>query len=164
MLLNECDQLLADLASQVPRERGRQCRRGGTRPPQILVFTNTLQHKASGPPRVEHIRDAWQEQLRRGGLELAVLLTVSAVPRYGLEIIRHLEESTDLVLAEGTVYPLLGRLSQEGLLEAEWDTRDVRPRKYYRLTARGRQRLATMRTMWRDFASKIDRLIAASED
>ena len=40
----------------------------------------------------------WLEQLRRGTLELAVLLSVAGGPRYGLEIIRHLEEFTDLVL------------------------------------------------------------------
>jgi PadR family transcriptional regulator, regulatory protein PadR len=52
----------------------------------------------------------WLEQLRRGTLELAVLLSVAGGPRYGLEIIRHLEEFTDLVLTEGTIYPLLSRL------------------------------------------------------
>ena len=123
-----------------------------------------MRHKASNSPSDDQARDAWQEQLRRGGLELAVLLTVADVPRYGLEIIRHLQESTDLVLTEGTVYPLLGRLTQDGLLDADWNTAESRPRKYYRLTARGRQRLARMREMWRDFASKIDRLIDAAEE
>lgn len=111
--------------------------------------------------RIDPDRDVWQEQLRRGGLELAVLLTLASQRRYGLEIIRHLEESTDLVLTEGTVYPLLARLTQDGLLTAEWDTSEARPRKYYRLTPRGRRRLAEMREMWRAFASKIDRLVEA---
>ena len=47
----------------------------------------------------------WLEQLRRGTLELAVLLSVAGGPRYGLEIIRHLEEFMDLVLTEGTITP-----------------------------------------------------------
>jgi PadR family transcriptional regulator PadR len=106
-------------------------------------------------------RDPWQEQLRRGGLELAVLQCLASSPRYGLEIIRHLQASTDLVLAEGTIYPLLGRLAQEGLLATEWDTSNTRPRKFYRLTPRGRRRLAEMRTLWRQFVDKIDRLIDA---
>ena len=116
------------------------------------------------PPPSTPDRDAWQEQLRRGGLELAVLLTLARTSRYGLEIIRHLEQSTDLVLTEGTVYPLLGRLTQDGLLTAEWDTGEARPRKYYRLTPHGRRRLAEMRQMWQDFAAKIDRLMTATED
>ena len=116
------------------------------------------------PTNLESDRDVWQEQLRRGGLELAVLLTLASQRRYGLEIIRHLEATTDLVLTEGTVYPLLARLTQEGLLTAEWDTTEARPRKYYRLTPRGRRRLSEMRTLWREFASKIDRLVDASEN
>jgi PadR family transcriptional regulator PadR len=64
--------------------------------------------------------DTWQEQLRRGGLDLAILLTVSAGPRYGLTIIQHLEAFTDLVITEGTIYPILGRLTRDGLLDAQW--------------------------------------------
>ena len=71
----------------------------------------------------------WQEQLRRGTLELAVLLAIAPEPRYGLEILRHLEFA-DLVLAEGTIYPLLGRLEREGLLASEWvEGEGPRPRK-----------------------------------
>ena len=64
----------------------------------------------------------WQEQLRRGGLDLAILSTVAPGARYGLEIIRHLEEFTDLVVTEGTIYPILGRLTREGLLSARWNS------------------------------------------
>src|SRR5262249_13332665 len=53
----------------------------------------------------------WEEQLRRGGLELAIFLSVARAPRYGLEILRHLEGFTDLVVTEGTIYPLLARLT-----------------------------------------------------
>ena len=58
--------------------------------------------------------------MRRGGLELAILLAVAPGTRYGLGIIRHLQEFTDLVVTEGTIYPILGRLTRDGLLEAEW--------------------------------------------
>ena len=51
--------------------------------------------------------ETWQEQLRRGSLDLAILLTVSPGPRYGLAIIQHLETFTDLVVTEGTIYPIL---------------------------------------------------------
>ena len=64
--------------------------------------------------------DVWNEQLRRGALEFAVLLTLSPGARYGLEIIRHLESFTDLVITEGTIYPLLARLTRDGVLHAEW--------------------------------------------
>ena len=108
--------------------------------------------------------EIWQEQLRRGSLDLAILLTVSAGPRYGLAIIQHLEAFTDLVVTEGTIYPILGRLTREGLLEAEWIEGEApHPRKYYRLTHVGARRLADMKGEWRAFAEKINRLMTASE-
>jgi PadR family transcriptional regulator PadR len=108
--------------------------------------------------------DTWQEQLRRGSLDLAILLSVASGPRYGLAIIQHLETFTDLVVGEGTIYPILGRLTREGLLDAEWVEGEApHPRKYYRLTKAGANRLADMKTGWRTFAGKIERLMAASE-
>ena len=108
--------------------------------------------------------ETWQEQLRRGTLDLAILLTVSAGRLYGLAIIQHLEAFTDLVITEGTIYPILGRLTREGLLEAEWVEGEApHPRKYYRLTRTGAKRLADMKGEWRAFAEKIDRLLVASE-
>lgn len=106
----------------------------------------------------------WHEQLRRGGLDLAILLTVSTRPQYGLAIMGHLEAFTDLVVTEGTIYPILGRLTREGLLRAEWiDGEAPHPRKYYHLTPAGRRRLTEMKTTWRSFAAKIERLILAEE-
>jgi PadR family transcriptional regulator, regulatory protein PadR len=106
----------------------------------------------------------WQEQLRRGSLDLAILLAVASGPRYGLAIIQHLEAFTDLVVTEGTIYPILGRLTKEGLLDAHWvEDEAPHPRKYYTLTRLGVRRLAEMTLQWRAFAEKIDRLIAASE-
>ena len=108
-------------------------------------------------------RETWLEQLRRGGLDLAILLAVADGPRYGLAIIQHLEAFTDLVVGEGTIYPILGRLTKEGLLEASWvEDEAPHPRKYYRLTKAGARRLREMTAEWRAFAEKIDRLIAAT--
>ena len=108
--------------------------------------------------------ESWQEQLRRGTLDLAILLAVSAEPRYGLAIIQHLEAFTDLVITEGTIYPILGRLTRDGLLAAEWVEGEApHPRKYYRLTRVGTKRLAEMAQQWEDFTAKIRRLMAAAQ-
>jgi PadR family transcriptional regulator PadR len=106
--------------------------------------------------------EAWSEQLRRGALEMAILLALAPEPRYGLQIIRHLADSTDLIVAEGTVYPILSRLTRDRLLEATWSEEGVHPRKYYRLTARGRARLAEMTRFWEDFTGKMSWLIVAA--
>ncbi len=105
----------------------------------------------------------WQEQLRRGGLDLAILLAVAPAPRYGLEIIRHLEEYTDLVVTEGTIYPILARLTRDGLLQAEWVADESpHPRKYYRLTDKGRRDLDEMTAHWEAFVGRIGRLVRAA--
>ena len=102
----------------------------------------------------------WQEQLRRGTLELAVLLAVAPGPRYGLEILRHLEFA-DMVTTEGTIYPLLARLEREGLGAAEWvEGEGPRPRKYYQLTVKGRTRMRTMAEEFRAVAGGIEQMIA----
>lgn len=103
--------------------------------------------------------DDWQEQLRRGTLELAVLLAIAPSPRYGLDVLRHLEFA-DLVLAEGTIYPLLARLEREGLLHARWvEGEGPRPRKYYQLTPAGRARMKKMSEEFRAVTRGIERMI-----
>jgi PadR family transcriptional regulator len=108
--------------------------------------------------------ETWQEQLRRGSLDLAILLTVAETRRYGLAIILHLEAFTDLVVTEGTIYPILARLTREGLLAAEWVEGEApHPRKYYTLTRAGAKRLSAMKTEWRTFVDKIERLMDSAE-
>jgi PadR family transcriptional regulator PadR len=101
----------------------------------------------------------WQEQMRRGTLELAVLLVIAPRPRYGLEILRQLEFA-DLVLAEGTIYPLLARLERDGLLKSDWvEGEGPRPRKYYQLTPQGRARMKRMSAEFRSVAAGIEQMI-----
>lgn len=106
--------------------------------------------------------DHWQEQIRRGILEFAVLLAIAPGRRYGLEILKRLEFA-DLVLAEGTIYPLLGRLEREGLLAAEWvEGEGPRPRKYYTLTPAGRARMKTMTREFRTVVAGVERMADAA--
>src|SRR5947199_8184655 len=101
--------------------------------------------------------DTWHEQLRRGSLDLAILLTVAEGPRYGLAIIQHLEAFTDLVVAEGTIYPILGRLTREGILEATWVEGEApHARKYYRLTRTGARRMREMQAESRALPDKLE--------
>ncbi len=80
--------------------------------------------------------DKWEVQLRKGCLELAILAALWEGKLYGLEILRCLETDSDLIISEGTVYPLLSRLKSLGLVRSEWVESDAgHPRKYYSLTA-----------------------------
>ncbi|MGA7885001.1 MAG: PadR family transcriptional regulator [Acidobacteriaceae bacterium] len=105
--------------------------------------------------------ERWEAQLRKGALEMAILAALWKGRGYGLEIIRQLESQSQLVLAEGTIYPILNRLKAEGLLSSEWVEAEAgHPRKYYSLTAAGRERLHQMTAAWMEFSRGLGRLIA----
>jgi PadR family transcriptional regulator PadR len=104
--------------------------------------------------------DKWEVQLRKGCLELAILAVLWDGKLYGLEILRRLEGDSDLVVSEGTVYPLLSRLKALGLLKSEWvESEGGHPRKYYALTADGKQRAREMAAVWARFAGSMSKLV-----
>lgn len=106
--------------------------------------------------------NGWVTQVRKGILELCLLNGLKRNARYGYEIVRMLSEIEDLVVQEGTVYPILSRLKREGLLATELrDSSEGPPRKYYRLTDAGRQRLRAMNRYWKGLTSKIQDLVEA---
>jgi PadR family transcriptional regulator PadR len=104
--------------------------------------------------------ERWEAQLRKGALEMAALASLWNGRLYGLEIIRFLEDRSRLVLAEGTIYPILNRLKVEGCLTAVWEEAQAgHPRKYYSLTDAGRQRLRLMAEAWFSFSSGLSSLL-----
>lgn len=81
--------------------------------------------------------DSLSTQLRKGFLSYCVLRICSPHPRYTSDIIKQLRD-VDMVVVEGTIYPLLSRLQKDGLLSHEWqESEQGPPRKYYRVTAYG---------------------------
>jgi PadR family transcriptional regulator PadR len=105
--------------------------------------------------------DKWEVQLRKGCLELAILAALWAGKLYGLEILRRLESGSDLIVSEGTVYPLLSRLKALGLLRSEWvESEAGHPRKYYALTPAGKQRAIEMAGIWARFSSSMSTLLS----
>jgi PadR family transcriptional regulator, regulatory protein PadR len=110
--------------------------------------------------REQEAADKWEVQLRKGCLELAILAALWDGKLYGLEILRRLESDSDLVVSEGTVYPLLSRLKALGLVRSEWVESDAgHPRKYYALTAAGKERAREMDRMWARFSSSMSKLL-----
>lgn len=104
--------------------------------------------------------DKWEAQMRKGCLEMAVLASLWQGSLYGLEILRALERDSQLILAEGTIYPILNRLRVEGLLQSRWVEAEAgHPRKYYELTATGRERATLMAEMWTEFSAGLGSLI-----
>jgi PadR family transcriptional regulator PadR len=102
----------------------------------------------------------WEAQIRKGWLDVAILVSLWRGRLYGLEIIRELESASDLIVAEGTVYPVLARLRKDGLLEAEWEEGNCgHPRKYYELTSAGRKRASALAIQSHQFLEKMTALI-----
>jgi PadR family transcriptional regulator, regulatory protein PadR len=99
-------------------------------------------------------------QLRRGSIQYCVLALLRGGERYGFELTRELAGADGLVTSEGTVYPLLARLRQEGLVETTWrESSQGPPRRYYRLTADGHQALDAFMAQWRRFRDAIDAVL-----
>ncbi len=86
--------------------------------------------------------------IRNGLLEFLVLKIISADKVYAADILRQLR-GTEFTTREGTLYPLLSRMRREKLLDYEWQESDAGPpRKYYQLTAKGREQLRETAEYW----------------
>jgi PadR family transcriptional regulator, regulatory protein PadR len=89
----------------------------------------------------------WKTQIKKGYLELCTLLIIQKHDRlYGFDLIEKLK-AKELDLKEGTLYPLLNRLTQDGILKPTWETEGIKghPRKFYSLTKEGTRLVESMR-------------------
>lgn len=99
-----------------------------------------------------------KSQMRKGMLEYCIMLLLDRKPYYSSDIIDELERA-NLIVVEGTLYPLLSRLKKEGLLDYEWQESTAGPpRKYYKLTDEGLLVLAALDNAWCSLASTVDNI------
>ena len=99
-----------------------------------------------------------KSQMRKGMLEYSIMLLLRDNPFYTSDIIDELEKA-NLIVVEGTLYPLLTRLRKEGLLDYEWQESPYGPpRKYYKLTEIGKQVLAVLDDNWNALADTVARI------
>jgi PadR family transcriptional regulator, regulatory protein PadR len=105
--------------------------------------------------------NAWKAQLRKGAAELAVLASLERSESYGLELLERIHAARGLELSEGSIYPLLNRLQKEGKIRGRWveDPDAAHPRKYYGLTAEGRELLAEMVSEWAQFEAGMRQIL-----
>jgi PadR family transcriptional regulator PadR len=109
--------------------------------------------------------DKFERDLVRGSLDLMVLSVLAGSKKYGYLIQKEVREAsgTRIDLPAGTLYPLLHRLEDEGLVRASWDTETGRERKWYELTAAGRKRLVVQAQEWTDYAACVRQLLALAK-
>jgi PadR family transcriptional regulator, regulatory protein PadR len=100
-----------------------------------------------------------QVQMRRGMLEFCTLLIISKGQVYASDILDNLKK-VNLILVEGTLYPLLNRLKNEEYLNYDWqESRSGPPRKYYTLTYKGKEKLLDFKKTWNSLVESITNLI-----
>jgi PadR family transcriptional regulator, regulatory protein PadR len=96
-----------------------------------------------------------------GHLDMLLLAALRGGPLHGYAIIDHIRSTSDdrFDYAEGTVYPALHRLEEEGLLRSKWMHVDGRRRRAYDLTARGSKALDGRRKEWEQFAASVQAVL-----
>ncbi len=106
--------------------------------------------------KVQGLLDNTTQQMRKGILELCILSIISDEGEaYPTDIIKRLEKS-ELMVVEGTMYPLLARLKSAGLLDYTWrESASGPPRKYYALTDDGKEFLGGLMTTWHQLVNAV---------
>ncbi len=98
-------------------------------------------------------------QLKKGILEYCILSIISRGEAYASDILEEMKEAR-LLVVEGTLYPLLSRLKNDGLLSYNWvESKSGPPRKYYQLTQEGKLFLAELSNTWADLVSAVTHII-----
>ena len=106
----------------------------------------------------------WEVQLRKGVLELVVLSSLADKEQYGFELIVGIANRASLDVPEGTLYPLLLRLSKDALVASRLaEGEGGAPRKYYTLTPQGRLMLDAMTRSWRKLSASVQHVIAGAD-
>ncbi len=99
-----------------------------------------------------------QAQMRKGILDFIVLLVISRRPIYVSDILKELKVH-ELIVVEGTLYPLLSRLKNSELLKYDWqESKSGPPRKYYSLTKKGEEMLRQLSDTWKNLSQSINSL------
>lgn len=107
-----------------------------------------------------------RSQLLRGVLDLCLLTVMGDGPAYGYEMTKRLGARGLSIVGEGSIYPLLGRLERDGLVDTHRAASDGGPpRKYYQLSAQGRRALASGICEWEATRDAVDAVLglASSE-
>lgn len=109
---------------------------------------------------VQEFVDKWQSQVKKGTLSFIVLNVLKDKEYYGYELIERIQQTTQIEIAEGTLYPLMNRLKTDNLVSSKWVEQESGiPRKYYELTELGEITLKEMQMYWIDLSSSIQKLI-----
>ena len=108
----------------------------------------------------ENQSEVVKTQMRKGVLEFCIMLIIAKDRAYASDILKELMRA-NLLVVEGTLYPLLSRLRTQGLLEYAWEeSKSGPPRKYYSLTSEGKRNITQLKETWKELSTSINSLIS----
>ena len=114
------------------------------------------------------MEDRFLQQLKKGVLEMLVLKRIAEGAAYGYELMLNLKEHSDglFCLKEGTLYPILYRLEDDGMIRAAWSQGEgrVTPKKIYEITEKGIQENIRRQQLWKTFSATVDTMIGRNAE
>lgn len=110
-----------------------------------------------------HMNEKYERQMKKGVLDMIVLKLLASEAKYGYQIIQEMKEKSGeiFMLKDGTLYPILYRLEDDGLVESRWSAAEGKQvaRKYYVITDAGRQALHEIEAVWVRISAGISRIM-----
>lgn len=105
----------------------------------------------------------YEQQMKKGVLDMLIMKLLEQQERYGYQLIQELKRrSRDrITLKEGTLYPALYRLEEEGWIQSRWSEASDKEvaKKYYRLTEEGRRALEEIYSIWKGFSQDVEQIM-----
>jgi PadR family transcriptional regulator PadR len=124
----------------------------------FIISTNSVEAAlVQGTMMTENRLDKMRGELRRGVLVLAVLASLKQ-PHYGYSLRKQLQDA-GIDIDEGTLYPLVRRLAEQGLLDSEWQQAEGRERRYYQLSMLGSELLQQLSEEWQQLNGALGNLL-----
>ncbi len=109
------------------------------------------------------MNDKYERQMKKGVLDMIVLKLLASEAKYGYQIIQEMKEKSGeiFLLKDGTLYPILYRLEDDGLVTGKWSEAEGRQvaRKYYKITAAGSEALQEIEAVWKRISSGVSRIM-----
>lgn len=109
------------------------------------------------------MNEKYERQMKKGVLDMLVLKLLESEPKYGYQIIQEMKEKSEeiFLLKDGTLYPILYRLEEDGLVVSRWSEPEGKqvPRKYYEITADGREALSQIQVIWKHISDGIRKIM-----
>ena len=125
---------------------------------QILIQQSSFKNDCNSLIKANMNIDNSKAQMRKGILEYCILLILSKKPLYASDIIGELKDA-QMIVVEGTLYPLLTRLKNDGYLSYRWEeSLQGPPRKYYELSEAGEKFLSELEISWSELVIAIQQL------